>query len=36
MRSAVKGNAELIAFTYAGRTDVTYGSDEEMEKAVGQ
>ena len=36
MRSAVKGSADLIAFTYAGRTDVTYGSDEEMEKAVGQ
>jgi putative ABC transport system permease protein len=33
MRDAVKGKAELIAASYASRTDLTYGSDEEMEKA---
>ena len=33
MRAAVKDQAELIALSYAERTDLTYGSDEEMEKA---
>ena len=33
MREAVQGKAELIAVSYANRTDLTYGSEEEMEKA---
>jgi len=33
MRAAVKNQAELIAISYAERTDLTYGSDQEMEKA---
>ncbi|HSM78408.1 MAG TPA: ABC transporter permease, partial [Bryobacteraceae bacterium] len=33
MRAAVRGQAELIAISYAERTDLTYGSDQEMEKA---
>ena len=33
MRSAVKGQAELIAVAYADRTDLTYRSDQEMERA---
>jgi predicted permease len=33
MRTAAKGQAELIAISYAERTDLTYRSDEEMEKA---
>ena len=33
MRAAVKDQAELIALSYAERTDLTYRSDEEMEKA---
>jgi predicted permease len=33
MRSAVKDQAELIAVSYAERTDLTYRSDEEIEKA---
>jgi putative ABC transport system permease protein len=33
MRAAVKGRAELIAISYAERTDLTYRSDQEMEKA---
>jgi predicted permease len=36
LRAAVKGQAELIAISYANRTDITYGSDEEMEKAYWQ
>ncbi|HKW63155.1 MAG TPA: ABC transporter permease [Candidatus Acidoferrum sp.] len=32
MRSAVRGDAELVAVSYADRMDLTYGSDEEMEK----
>jgi len=36
MRAAVKDQAELIALSYAERTDLTYGSDEEMEKAQVQ
>jgi putative ABC transport system permease protein len=33
MRDAVKEQAELIAVSPASRTDVTYSSDQEMEKA---
>jgi predicted permease len=33
MRAAVKGQAELIALSYTSLTDLTYGTDEEMEKA---
>jgi predicted permease len=33
MRSAAKGQADLIAISYAVRTDVTYKTDQEMEKA---
>ena len=33
MRAAVKGQAELIAVSYAERMDLTYKSDQEMEKA---
>jgi putative ABC transport system permease protein len=33
MRAAAKGQAELIALSYAARSDVTYKTDEEMEKA---
>ena len=33
MRAAAKGQAELIALSYADRSDVTYKTDEEMEKA---
>jgi predicted permease len=33
MRAAVKDRAEVIAISYTQRTDLTYGSDEEMEKA---
>jgi predicted permease len=36
MRSAVKGRAELIAISYAERTDLTYASDQEMERAYRQ
>src|SRR5271166_1720987 len=36
MRAAVKDQAELIAVSYASRTDLTYGSDGEMEKAYRQ
>src|SRR5579871_6722982 len=36
MRAAVRGQAELIAVSYAGRTDLTYRSDQEMEKAQVQ
>lgn len=36
MRAAVKGQAELIAVSGADRTDVTYRSDLEMEKAYRQ
>ena len=32
-RAAVKDQAELIAISFADRADLTYGSDEEMEKA---
>jgi len=36
MRAAVKDQADLIAISYADRTDLTYGSDAEMEKAWRQ
>src|SRR5215472_14984810 len=36
MRAAAKGEAELIAISYSERSDVTYGSDEDMEKAYVQ
>ena len=36
MRAAVKGRAELIAVSYAERNDLTYGSDQDMEKACVQ
>ena len=36
MRDAVKGEAELIAVSYAERMDLTYKSDQEMEKAYVQ
>jgi predicted permease len=36
MRAAVPDQAELIAVSYADRTDLTFGSDEEMEKVWRQ
>ncbi len=36
MRAAVKDQAELIAVSYAERTDLTYGRDQETEKAYQQ
>ncbi|MGO8815939.1 MAG: ADOP family duplicated permease [Terriglobia bacterium] len=36
MRAAAKGQADLIAVSYSDRTDLTYGSDAEMEKAYRQ
>jgi len=36
MRAAVKDQAELVAISYAERMDLTYGSDQEMEKAYRQ
>ncbi len=33
MRDAVKEQAELFAVSYADRSDLTYGSDQEMERA---
>jgi predicted permease len=33
MRAAVKGHAELIAISYADRSDITFKTDQEMEKA---
>src|SRR5580704_14710472 len=36
MRTAAKGKAELIAISYADRADVTYKTDQEMEKAMVQ
>ncbi|HXA51987.1 MAG TPA: ABC transporter permease, partial [Candidatus Acidoferrum sp.] len=33
MRDAVKGDAELLAVSYGERIDITYASDQEMEKA---
>jgi hypothetical protein len=36
MRTSVKDEAELIAVSYAERTDLTYASDQEAEKAYVQ
>ncbi len=36
MRSAVRNQADLIALSYSNRTDVTYGSDQDMERAYVQ
>jgi len=36
MRAAVKEQAELVAVSYAEHMDLTYGPDEEMEKAYRQ
>ena len=36
MRAAVKDQAELMAISYSERTDLTYGSDQDMEKAYRQ
>ena len=36
MRAAAKGQAEVIAISYAERVDLTFGSDPEMEKAYWQ
>jgi predicted permease len=36
MRAVARGQAELIAISYAERSDLTYGSDLEMEKAYRQ
>lgn len=36
LRAIAKGEAELIAVSFADRTDLTYGSDQEMEKANRQ
>jgi predicted permease len=36
LRPAVADSAELIAISYAERTDLTFASDEEMEKAYRQ
>ncbi|MGA3043669.1 MAG: ADOP family duplicated permease [Bryobacteraceae bacterium] len=36
LRAVVRNRAELIAISYADRTDLTFGSDQEMEKAYRQ
>ena len=36
MRDTVKAQAELVAVSYSDRTDLTYGSDQEMERAYLQ
>src|SRR5215467_14397613 len=36
MRAAVKDQAELLAISFAARNDLTYGSDQEIEKAYVQ
>src|SRR3984957_11215716 len=36
MRATAKNEAELIAISHAERTDLTYGSDQDMEKAYLQ
>jgi putative ABC transport system permease protein len=33
MEEAVKGQADLVAVSYADRVDLTYGADQEMERA---
>jgi putative ABC transport system permease protein len=35
-RAAVQGQAEVLAVSFASREDVTYGGDDEMEKAYRQ
>lgn len=35
-QEAVKGRADLLVVSYAGRQDLTFGGDEEMEKAYRQ
>lgn len=36
LRATGKGQAELLAISYSGQVDLTYGSDQEMEKAYRQ
>ena len=36
LRDAVRGDADIIAVSYAERTDLTYRADQEMEKAYRQ
>jgi hypothetical protein len=36
MRAAVKEQAELLAMSYVERMDLTYGSDQQMEKVYVQ
>src|SRR5205807_532703 len=36
MRAAVATQAELIGFSFCGPTDITYGSDQEMERPCRQ
>lgn len=36
MRSAAKGQAEFVAVSFTDRTDLTYASDDEMEKGLVQ
>jgi len=36
LRAAIKDDAEAMAIDYNGRTDVTFGSDQEMERAYRQ
>jgi len=36
MRDAAKGQADLVAVSYSERDDLTYGSDDEIEKAYVQ
>lgn len=36
MRDAVRQDADLLAIGYASRNDITYGSDQDMEKAAIQ
>ncbi len=36
MRTAVKGDAELMAISYVPRVDLTYGADRDIEKALLQ
>ncbi|MGJ5819844.1 ADOP family duplicated permease [Paludibaculum fermentans] len=36
LRAAAQGQAELMAISYAGQVDLTFGTDQEMEKAYRQ
>lgn len=36
LRAAAHGQAELMAISYSGQVDITYGTDQEMEKAYRQ